>query len=78
MKKKQPGVWSRQLKSIYDYTWLYDGPPTVDTVGYRVNFTKVIDACAANKVIIEINDNPYRLDMDWSHIPYAIIKETAI
>jgi DNA polymerase (family 10) len=32
---------------------------------------KVIDACAANNVVIEINANPYRLDMDWAHIPYA-------
>jgi len=34
----------------------------------------VIDACAANNVIIEINANPYTLDMDWSHIPYALEK----
>lgn len=42
--------------------------------GYPVNFKKVIDACAANKVIIEINANPYRLDVDWSHIPYILEK----
>src|SRR6202012_203219 len=42
--------------------------------GYPVDFKKVIDACAANGVVIEINANPYRLDMDWSHIPYAIQK----
>ena len=46
--------------------------------GYPVNFKKVIDACAANKVVIEINTNPYRLDMDWSHIPYAIKKGVMI
>jgi DNA polymerase (family 10) len=46
--------------------------------GYPVNFKKVIDACAANNVIIEINANPYRLDMDWSHIPYAIKKGVMI
>ncbi|MFL5745298.1 MAG: DNA polymerase/3'-5' exonuclease PolX [Niastella sp.] len=40
--------------------------------GYPVNFSKVIDACAANRVVIELNANPYRLDMDWSHIPYAL------
>jgi DNA polymerase (family X) len=33
---------------------------------------------AANKVIIEINANPYRLDMDWSHIPYALSKGVMI
>jgi DNA polymerase (family 10) len=46
--------------------------------GYPVNFKKVIDACAANKVIIEINANPYRLDVDWSHIPYAVKKGVMI
>jgi DNA polymerase (family X) len=46
--------------------------------GYPVNFTKVIDACAANGVVIEINANPYRLDMDWSHIPYALNKGVMI
>jgi DNA polymerase (family 10) len=46
--------------------------------GYPVNFKKVIDACAANKVVIEINANPYRLDMDWSHIPYALKKKVMI
>lgn len=46
--------------------------------GYPVNFKKVIDACAANKVVIEINANPYRLDMDWSHIPYALSKGVMI
>jgi DNA polymerase (family 10) len=46
--------------------------------GYPVNFVKVIDACAANGVAIEINANPYRLDMDWSHIPYAMKKEVML
>lgn len=46
--------------------------------GYPVNFKKVIDACAANKVVIEMNANPYRLDMDWSQIPYALKKGVMI
>jgi len=46
--------------------------------GYPVDFKKVIDACAANGVVIEINANPYRLDMDWSHIPYALEKGVMI
>jgi DNA polymerase (family 10) len=46
--------------------------------GYPVNFKKVIDACAANNVIIEINANPYRLDMDWRHVPYAMKKGVMI
>jgi DNA polymerase (family 10) len=32
---------------------------------YKVNVAKVIDACIANKKIIELNGNPWRLDMDW-------------
>ncbi len=46
--------------------------------GYPVNYRKVIDACAANGVVIEINANPYRLDMDWSQIPYALKKGVMI
>ena len=39
--------------------------------GYPLDHIKVIDACAANGVHIELNANPVRLDMDWSWIPYA-------
>jgi DNA polymerase (family 10) len=34
---------------------------------YRVNIAKVIDAAIANGVVIELNANPHRLDMDWRH-----------
>lgn len=42
--------------------------------GYPIDYEKVIDACAANKVAIEINANSRRLDMDWRWIPYALSK----
>jgi len=32
---------------------------------YDINVSKIIDACAENNTIIEINANPRRLDMDW-------------
>ena len=32
---------------------------------YDINVSKIIDACAKNDTIIEINANPRRLDMDW-------------
>ena len=32
---------------------------------YDINVSKIIDACAKNNTIIEINANPRRLDMDW-------------
>lgn len=42
--------------------------------GYPVDYKKVIDACAANNVVIELNANPQRLDLDWTWIPYALGK----
>jgi DNA polymerase (family 10) len=38
---------------------------------YKINITKVIDACVQNNVAIEINANPRRLDLDWRNIFYA-------
>ncbi len=42
--------------------------------GYPVDYTKIIDACAANGVVIEINANPLRLDLDWRWHQYALDK----
>ncbi len=42
--------------------------------GYPVHHKKIIDACAANHVVIEINAHPRRLDMDWTWIGYAMEK----
>lgn len=42
--------------------------------GYPIDYKKVIDACAANKVVIEINANPLRLDLDWRWQQYALEK----
>lgn len=46
--------------------------------GYPLNHKKVIDACAANKVVIELNASPHRLDIDWRLIPYALEKGVKI
>lgn len=46
--------------------------------GYPLDHRKVIDACAANGVVIELNASPYRLDMDWTWIPYALEKGVLI
>ena len=35
--------------------------------GYAVDVDKIVDAAIANGVIIELNANPYRLDLDWRH-----------
>jgi DNA polymerase (family 10) len=46
--------------------------------GYPIDHKKVIDACAANGVIIEINANPWRLDLDWRWVHYATEKGVPI
>jgi DNA polymerase (family 10) len=42
--------------------------------GYAIDVLRVIDAAAANGVIIELNANPYRLDMDWRYWRRAVEK----
>jgi len=39
--------------------------------GYPVNLTKIIDAAAANDVVIELNANPHRFDLDWRYCKLA-------
>ena len=46
--------------------------------GYPLNFKKIIDACAANNVVIELNANPNRLDIDWREIKYVLEKNVLI
>lgn len=40
--------------------------------GYPLDHRAVIDACAAHNVALELNANPYRLDLDWTHVRYAV------
>lgn len=73
---------ARLIKAIENpYTTIL-GHPTgrllLAREGYPLDMEKVIDACAANGVIIELNANPYRLDLDWRHIPYALEKGVMI
>lgn len=42
--------------------------------GYPVDHKMIIDACADHKVVIEVNANPNRLDMDWRWVDYAMEK----
>jgi DNA polymerase (family 10) len=46
--------------------------------GYPVDHKKIIDACAANDVVIELNAHPSRLDIDWKHIDYALNKNVLV
>ncbi|HKK75041.1 MAG TPA: helix-hairpin-helix domain-containing protein [Saprospiraceae bacterium] len=72
----------RLLKAIENpYTHIL-GHPTgrllLSRKGYPIDHQLIIDACAANGVAIELNANPYRLDLDWSWIPYALEKDVLI
>ena len=46
--------------------------------GFPVDHKKIIESCAANNVIIELNAHPRRLDMDWRWIDYALEKGVLI
>ena len=46
--------------------------------GYPVDHKKIIDACAANNVVIEINAHPRRLDMRWQWLEYALFKNVLV
>lgn len=69
---------ARLIKAIENpYTTIL-GHPTgrllLSRKGYPIDYARVIDACAANKVVIEINANPLRLDLDWRWHRYALEK----
>lgn len=73
---------ARLIKAIENpYTTIL-GHPTgrllLSREGYQPDMYKIIDACAANEVAIELNAHPYRLDIDWRYIPYAMEKEVMI
>ncbi|MCX6293172.1 MAG: DNA polymerase/3'-5' exonuclease PolX, partial [Sphingobacteriales bacterium] len=46
--------------------------------GYPIDHKKIIDACAANNVVIELNAHPSRLDIDWRYIDYVLEKNVLI
>ncbi len=67
---------SRLIKAVENPNTDILGHPTgrllLSRKGYPIDHEKVIDACAANGVAIELNANPYRLDLDWEWIIYAL------
>ncbi|GAB2976988.1 helix-hairpin-helix domain-containing protein [Mucilaginibacter puniceus] len=78
LKMTEEKATERLIKAIENpYTTIL-GHPTgrllLSRNGYSIDYRKVIDACAANNVIIEINANPLRLDLDWRWHQYALDK----
>jgi DNA polymerase (family X) len=82
LKMNEEKATSRLLKAIENPYVTILGHPTgrllLSREGYPIDHKKVIDACAANKVSIELNASPYRLDLDWTWIPYALEKGVLI
>lgn len=78
LKMDEAKATSRLITAIENpYTTIL-GHPTgrllLSRKGYPIDYKKVIDACAANNVVIEINANPLRLDLDWRWHQYALAK----
>ncbi|MDB5135808.1 MAG: polymerase/3-5 exonuclease PolX [Mucilaginibacter sp.] len=78
LKMDKEKATARLIKAIENpYTTIL-GHPTgrllLSRKGYDFDYYHVIDACAANNVIIEINANPLRLDLDWRWHQYALDK----
>jgi len=78
LKMDEEKATKRLIKAIENpYTTIL-GHPTgrllLSRKGYPIDYKKVIDACAANQVVIEINANPLRLDLDWRWHQYAVQK----
>ncbi|AHJ98866.1 helix-hairpin-helix domain-containing protein [Hymenobacter swuensis] len=76
LKMDERKATARVLRAIENpYTTML-GHPTgrllLRREGYPLNHKAVIDACAQHKVIIEINANPWRLDLDWRWVRYAL------
>lgn len=42
--------------------------------GYPIDHRRIIDECAENRVAIELNASPHRMDLDWKWIKYAVDK----
>ena len=68
----------RLLNAIHNpYTTILGhmtGRLILEREGYPVDHKAIIDACADRGVVIEINASPYRLDIDWRWVRYALDK----
>jgi len=82
LKMNEDKAMQRLIRAIENKYTTILGHPTGRLLlvreGYPVNHRYLIDACAANGVCIELNAHPFRLDIDWTHIPYAMEKGVLI
>lgn len=82
LKMTEEKAMARLLKAIENpYTTILGhmtGRLLLSRKGYPVDYKKIIDACAANDVVVELNAHPNRLDIDWRNIHYALEKNVLI
>ena len=82
LKMTEEKAMARLLKAIENpYTTILGhmtGRLLLSRNGYPVDHKAIIDACAANNVVIELNAHPRRLDIDWAWLPYALEKNVLI
>ncbi len=82
LKMSEERAMERVLTAVRNpYTTIL-GHPTgrllLSRKGYPLDHKKLIDECAANNVVIEINAHPRRLDIDWRWIEYALEKSVLL
>ena len=82
LKMTEEKAMMRLLKAIENpYTTILGhmtGRLLLSRPGYPVNHERIIEACAAHQVVIELNAHPNRLDIDWRYIQQAIQKNVLI
>jgi DNA polymerase (family 10) len=82
LKMTEEKAMMRLLKAIENpYTTVLGhmtGRLLLSRPGYPVDHDRIIDACAANGVVIELNAHPNRLDIDWRFIDKALAKNVLI
>lgn len=76
LKMSEEKAMLRLLKAIENpYTTILGhltGRLLLSRPGYPVDHKAIIEACVKNKVVIELNAHPRRLDLDWRWISYAL------
>jgi DNA polymerase (family 10) len=82
IKMKEDKAMMRLIKAIENpYTSILGhmtGRLLLSRSGYPVDHKKIIDTCAANNVVIELNAHPKRLDIDWRWIDYCLEENVLI
>jgi DNA polymerase (family 10) len=75
LKMSEEKAMERLIRAIENPFTTILGHPTgrllLSRKGYPIDHKKIIDACIAHKVAIEINAHPRRLDLDWSWVAQA-------